>query len=171
MLGVNEMFPEFAMNVVKPHGNEMTSITEEDLEGSWTVIYFYPKDFTFICPTEIAEFDGIPAEEARVIGISGDNEFCKVAWKETNSMISDINHELGADCGLNLTNDCGIVEHDEGVALRATFILDEDNVVKYAQANALDTGRNANEVLRTLRALKAGGLTGCSWNPGEEFVA
>ena len=171
MLGVNEQFPEFVMNVVKPNGNEMTSITEEDLEGSWAVIYFYPKDFTFICPTEIAEFDNISAEEARVIGISGDNEFCKVAWKESNAMIGDINHELGADCGLVLANDCGVIDHDEQVALRATFILDPDGVVKYAQANALDTGRNAHEVLRTLQALKAGGLTGCSWNPGEEFVA
>ena len=86
-------------------------------------------------------------------------------------MIGDINHELGADCGLALANDCGIIDHDEQVALRATFILDPDGVVKYAQANALDTGRNAHEVLRTLQALKAGGLTGCSWNPGEEFVA
>lgn len=170
MYGINEEFPSFAMNIVKPHGNEMTSMTEEDLLGDWSVVYFYPKDFTFICPTEIAAMD-IIKDEAVVIGVSGDNEFCKAAWKEANGLIREINHPLAADCGLLLSSELGIVDQDEQVALRATFILDPDNIVKHVSVNALDTGRNADEILRTLQALKAGGLTGCSWNPGEEFVA
>ena len=170
MIGVNKFFPEFVLNIVQPHGNEMTSMTEEDLLGDWSVVYFYPKDFTFICPTEIAAMDVI-GDEAQVVGISGDNEFCKAAWKEANGLIREINHPLGADCGLVLAEDLGIVDKDEMVALRATYILDPDNVVKHVSVNALDTGRNADEVLRTLQALKAGGLTGCSWEPGEEFVA
>ena len=108
--------------------------------------------------------------EARVIGISGDNEFCKLAWKKENDLIGDINHTLAADCGLGLSHELGIVDEENGVCYRATFIFDKDRVIQHASINALDTGRNANEVLRTLQALKAGGLTGCEWNPGEEFV-
>ena len=158
------------MNVVSSQGNEISSITDEDLLDSWTVLYFYPKDFTFICPTEISAMD-IVANKVRTIGITGDNEFCKVAWKEANGMIREIDHELGADCGLFLAQELGIVDMDEGVALRVTYILDEDNVIRHASANTLDTGRNADEILRTFEALLAGGLTGCNWQPGEDFVA
>ena len=172
MLGVNEKFPEFELTTVEPNGNAMESITDLDLEGSWSVIYFYPKDFTFICPTEIAAMDKILEEDdVTVLGISGDNEFCKAAWKEVNGLIRNIQHPLAADCGLVLANDCGVIDYDANAALRATFILDPDNVVQSVTVNALDTGRNADEILRTLQALKAGGLTGCSWTPGEEFVA
>ena len=108
--------------------------------------------------------------EARVIGISGDNEFCKLAWKKENELIGNINHTLAADCGLGLSHELGIVNESEGVCYRATFIFDKDRVIQHASINALDTGRNAHEVLRTLQALKAGGLTGCSWEEGDEFV-
>ena len=170
MLSVNEQFPDFVLMTVQPNGNEMVSMTENELLGNWSVIYFYPKDFTFICPTEIAAMD-LLNEEADVIGISGDNEFCKAAWKEVNGMIREIQHPLAADCGLVLAGDCGVIDYDANVALRATFILDPDNIIQSVSVNALDTGRNAEEILRTVQALKAGGLTGCSWMPGEDFVA
>ena len=170
MLSVNEQFPDFVLMTVQPNGNEMVSMTENELLGNWSVIYFYPKDFTFICPTEIASMD-LLNEEADVIGISGDNEFCKAAWKEVNGMIREIQHPLAADCGLVLAGDCGVIDYDANVALRATFILDPDNIIQSVSVNALDTGRNAEEILRTVQALKAGGLTGCSWMPGEDFVA
>ena len=108
--------------------------------------------------------------EANVIGISGDNEFCKLAWKESNEMIGGIQHSLAADTGLSLSRELGIVNEREGVCYRATFILDENRVIQHVSVNALDTGRNANEVLRTLQALKAGGLTGCEWQPNDDFV-
>ena len=110
-------------------------------------------------------------DEANVIGISGDNEFCKLAWKKENELIGNIRHTLAADCGLGLSSALGIVNEEEGVSYRATFIFDRNRVIQHASINALDTGRNAHEVLRTLQALKAGGLTGCEWNPGEDFVA
>ena len=113
----------------------------------------------------------ILVDHANVIGISGDNEFCKLAWKESNQLIGDIEHILAADCGLYLASELGIVDDGEGVCFRATYIIDSNNVVQHVSVNALDTGRNANEVLRTLEALKAGGLTGCEWQPGEDFVA
>ena len=86
-------------------------------------------------------------------------------------MICNINHTLAADCGLGLSSELGIVNEDEGVCYRATFIVDPSRTIQHVSVNALDTGRNANEVLRTLQALKAGGLTGCEWQPEDEFVA
>ena len=105
-----------------------------------------------------------------VIGVSGDNEFCKLAWKKDNSLIRDIQHILAADCGLRLSRELGIVDEENGVCYRATFIIDPEGTIQHVSVNALDTGRNAIEVLRTLQALQAGGLTGCSWTLGDEFV-
>ena len=113
----------------------------------------------------------ILTQSANVIGISGDNEFCKLAWKQNNEMIGSINHTLAADCGLGLSGALGIVNEEEGVCYRATFIFDKTRTIQHVSVNALDTGRNANEVLRTLQALQAGGLTGCEWQPEDDFVA
>ena len=167
MLTVGDKFPNLHMQGV----NEENDFIDVDvLLPEWTVVYFYPKDFTFICPTEIAAMDEL-STHCDVIGVSGDNEFCKLAWKKDNSLIRDIQHILAADCGLRLSRELGIVDEENGVCYRATFIIDKNRVIQHASINALDTGRNANEVLRTLQALQAGGLTGCEWNPGEEFVA
>ena len=170
MISVGEQFPDsFALNGVDRHNN-MVRVSDNDLYGDWSVIYFYPKDFTFICPTEIAAFDSL-VNHCSVFGVSGDNEFCKLAWKKDNELIQNINHTLVADCGLELSDELGIVNREEGVCYRATYILDEGCIVQHVSVNALDTGRNAKEILRTLKALKAGGLTGCDWQPGEDFVA
>ena len=167
MIGVGEEFPSFKLNTVD-HNNTIGWLEEYDLLEDWAVIYFYPKDFTFICPTEIAAFDEL---DVTVIGISGDNEYCKVAWKKANGMIRDIKHVLAADCGLVLAEELGIVDRAEGVCLRATYIINPQGYIQHVSVNALDTGRNVDEIRRTLEALKAGGLTGCGWQPGEEFVA
>jgi len=172
MLSVGEMFPVCSLQGIDQN-NEFVSFKVEEnyqpLKHDWTVVYYYPKDFTFICPTEIAAMDML-VDEANVVGISGDNEFCKLAWKKENAMIGGINHTLAADCGLALSRELGIVHEDAGVCYRATFIFDKERTIQHASINALDTGRNANEVLRTLQGLKAGGLTGCEWQPGEDFV-
>jgi|TARA_B100000035_G_C21004726_1_gene556675 peroxiredoxin (alkyl hydroperoxide reductase subunit C) len=172
MLSVGDKFPAFSLQGINEK-NEFVRV--EVNEGftphkkDWSVVYFYPKDFTFICPTEIAGMD-VLTEHANVIGISGDNEFCKLAWKQDNLTIGNIQHTLAADCGLGLSHKLGIVNEEEGVPYRATFIFDKSRTVQHVSVNALDTGRNANEVLRTLKALQAGGLTGCEWNEGDEFV-
>jgi alkyl hydroperoxide reductase subunit AhpC len=167
MIGVGNTFPDFHMIGV----DESNSFIDLDVLApiDWTVMYFYPKDFTFICPTEIAGMDML-VSEADVIGVSGDNEFCKLMWKESNDLIRNINHILAADCGLKLSSKLGIVDEGNGVCYRATYIIDPEGVIQHVSVNALDTGRNANEVLRTLQGLKAGGLTGCEWQPGEDFV-
>ena len=171
MIGVGQAFPAFELEGVNAENN-ITTINSWDLEG-WTVVYFYPKDFTFICPTEIADFDALHDEDdgVSVVGISGDNEFCKQAWRNVNGMIREINHPLAADSGLYLGDQLGIVDEQNGVHFRATYILDDEGIIQHMSVNALDTGRNANEVHRTLEALRAGGLTGCNWEPGDDFVA
>ena len=169
MHSVNDEFPPFVLNGVDSN-QDMVSVNSTDLEG-WRVFYFYPKDFTFICPTEISAMDKVVEAGATVVGFSGDNEFCKKAWKEVNGGIRDIKHTLLADCGLSLSTELGIVDYEAGVSLRATFIVDPTGIIQSVQCNALDTGRNADEIVRTLKALQSGGLTGCSWDEGDEFVA
>jgi len=168
MIGVGQDFPD--CELVGVSSNNKFVDVDLGYSDKWRVIYFYPKDFTFICPTEIAAMD-IVSDEAQVIGISGDNEFCKLAWKESNPLIESISHTLCADLGLRLATKVGIVDEIEGVCQRATFIIDPQGTIQHITVNALDTGRNAHETLRTLQALKAGGLTGCSWEVGEDFVA
>ena len=166
MVSVGDRFPGFSMLGV----NDTDDIVDVDiLLNEWTVMYFYPKDFTFICPTEIKDMDYL-VSDADIIGVSADNEFCKLAWKQQNDDIKHIQHVLCADAGLKLGRRLGIVDEENGVHYRATYIIDPEGVVQHVSVNALDTGRNANEVLRTLQALQAGGLTGCSWTPGDEFV-
>ena len=172
MLSVGDKFPAFSLQGINEKNEFVRVEVDEGFtphKKDWSVVYFYPKDFTFICPTEIAGMD-VLTEHANVIGISGDNEFCKLAWKQDNLTIGNINHTLAADCGLGLSHKLGIVNEEEGVPYRATFIFDKNRTVQHVSVNALDTGRNANEVLRTLKALQAGGLTGCEWNEGDEFV-
>ena len=172
MTTVGDKFPAFTLQGVDKDNNFVqVSVTEqyEPLKKEYTVVYFYPKDFTFICPTEIAGMDML-VEDANVIGISGDNEFCKLAWKQDNKIIGNIQHSLAADCGLGLSEELGIVNEEEGVCYRATYIIDRNDIVQHVSVNALDTGRNASEVLRTLKAIKAGGLTGCEWTHGDDFV-
>ena len=172
MITVGDKFPAFTLQGVDKDNNFVqVSVTKqyEPLKKEYTVVYFYPKDFTFICPTEIAGMDML-VEDANVIGISGDNEFCKLAWKQDNKIIGNIQHSLAADCGLGLSHELGIVNEEEGVCYRATYIIDRNDIVQHVSVNALDTGRNASEVLRTLQAIKAGGLTWCEWTPGDDFV-
>ena len=128
MLSVGDKFPAFSLQGINNKNEFVRVEVGEDgptLEHDWSVVYFYPKDFTFICPTEIAGMD-VLTDPANVIGISGDNEFCKLAWKEDNLTIGGIKHTLAADCGLGLSHKLGIVNEDEGVAYRATFIFDKN---------------------------------------------
>ena len=171
MISVGDKFPLFELTGVDA-SNNFVQISTAEIANNWAIIYFYPKDFTFICPTEIVAMDRLALiNKATVIGISGDNEFCKKAWKEQEgSLITNIHHVLAADCGLQLSDDLGIVDWKNGVCYRTTLIIDPKGKVQHVTMNALDTGRNAEETLRTLLALQAGGLTACSWQDGEAFV-
>ena len=164
MIGIGEKMPEFNLVSVKPGFNEpeesgesaFESFSDSSFDGKWKVIYFYPKDFTFICPTEIIEFASINEElekrDCILIGGSTDNEFCKLAWRREHPGLSKLNHRSFADPQGKLTSELGLMS-EEGVAYRATMIVDPDNIVQHICVNALDTGRNPIETLRTLDAV------------------
>ena len=133
MTSIGDSFPHFTLQGVDKDNNFIeVSVSKEyePLKHDYTVIYFYPKDFTFICPTEIAGMDML-VDEANVIGISGDNEFCKLAWKQSNELIGNIQHSLAADCGMGLASELGIVNQEAGVCYRATYIIEEQRNTTY----------------------------------------
>ena len=181
MIGIGETLPNFNLISVKAGFNNPEENGESAFEefsdtsfaNKWKVIYFYPKDFTFICPTEIIEFatinDELDKKNCVLIGGSTDNEFCKLAWRMEHPGLDKLNHRSFADPRGKLTKKLGLLS-DEGVAYRATLIVDPDNVVQHICVNALDTGRNPTETLRTLESLQAGGLTACNWKPGQELL-
>jgi lipoyl-dependent peroxiredoxin subunit C len=127
--------------------------------GKWKVIYFYPKDFTFVCPTEIVDFDNLVPEfeklNAVVFGVSPDNEYVKLAWKKANPLLTNLKHTLIADTNNELAFDMGIVSED-GVPFRATYIVDPDETIQHVSMNNDSVGRNAAEILRILDACQQG---------------
>lgn len=174
MLTVGNTIGPFKVVGVSPElledGTYFQELTEESFPGQWKVIVFYPKDFTFVCPTEIIEYDKLNAEfkarNAVLMSGSTDNEFCKLAWKESHPDLAKLTSWMFADTrvGLwdgSLVDELG-VRHESGVALRATFLVDPENVIQHVTVNGLDTGRNAEETLRVLDALQTGELTACS---------
>ena len=168
ILPIGSSFPVFELKGVNKD-NVLETVNSSFIRDSWSVIYFYPKDFTFICPTEISGMDEI-VDYANVYGISGDNEYCKLEWKKSSELIGNIRHTLLADVGLKLARSCGVIDYYEHVAQRATFLLDPKGIIQHVSVNPINTGRNSTEILRTLKALQSGGLTGCSWKPGDKFV-
>lgn len=174
MIGVGDYMPEFEVVGVKPgfmaheeNGESaFETITQDSFEGKWKVFFFYPKDFTFVCPTEIVEFANLQAEfekrDTVVLGGSSDNEFCKLAWRREHPQLKRLNQWSFADTNGSLIDGLGIRDYDAGVCLRATVIADPENVVQHISVNNLDTGRNPDETLRILDALVCGGLAPCA---------
>ena len=183
MLGVGDQLPEFEIVGVKPGFNAheengesaFEAITQDSFEGKWKVFYFYPKDFTFVCPTEIAEFAKLNEEFADrdcvVLGGSSDNEFCKLAWRREHPDLNKLNQWNFADTNGSLIDGIGIRDYDAGVCLRATVIVDPHNVIQHISVNSLGVGRNPAEVLRILDALQTDELCPCNRPVGGETIA
>lgn len=181
MLGVGSKIPDFEVTGVKPgfmtHEENGESafevITEESFEGKWKVIYFYPKDFTFVCPTEIVAFAELNEEfadrDAIVLGGSTDNEFCKLAWRREHKDLAKLNQWSFADTNGSLVDGLGIRE-DSGVAYRATYIIDPHGVIQHVSVNPLSIGRNPKEALRILDALQSDELCACNRPVGGETI-
>jgi alkyl hydroperoxide reductase subunit AhpC len=175
MITPGSKLPEFqtVACVSTEPGREFKNIGSRDFPGKWLVLYAYPKDFTFVCPTEIVAFDSrLPAFEERgamVMGGSTDNEYSHLAWRKENGQLARLRHPL-----LFLTpaivQALGIMHPTAGVALRATIIADPEGIVRFASANDLDVGRNVDEILRVLDGLKTGELCACNWRPGDETL-
>ena len=173
MLGVGEEIRDFNVIGVKPkfHNHEengetaFETITKESFPEKWKVIYFYPKDFTFVCPTEIAEYAKLNQEfldrDCIVMGGSTDNEHCKLAWRRNHNDLNKLDQWSFADTEGTLVDALGI-RSEEGVALRATFIVDPHNIIQHVSVNNLNVGRNPTETLRILDALQTDELCPCN---------
>ncbi len=173
MLGVGDKLPDFSVTGVKPKFNEheekgvsaFEALTQASFPGKWKIIYFYPKDFTFVCPTEIAEFGRLAKEfeerDAVVLGGSSDNEFCKLAWRRDHKDLKSHPAWMFADTNGSLIDGLG-VRSSAGVALRATFIVDPHNVIQHVSVNNLSVGRNPGETLRILDGLQTDELCPCN---------
>jgi lipoyl-dependent peroxiredoxin subunit C len=177
MLTVGEKFPNFEVLAtvdINPK-KAFETITGESFPGKWKVYFFWPKDFTFVCPTEIAAFgklnEEFQARDTQLLGGSTDSEFVHLAWRENHPDLRNLPFPMLADIKRDLSEQLGILHEKAGVCLRATFIVDPEGVIRFVSVNDLAVGRNPQEVLRVLDALQTGELTPCSWQPGEETIA
>jgi peroxiredoxin (alkyl hydroperoxide reductase subunit C) len=151
-----------------------TRVTGESNPGKWKVIFFWPKDFTFVCPTEIAAFGKLNRDfndrDAVVYGVSTDSEFVHLAWRRSHADLKALPFPMLADIKREIAGAFGVLDKKEGVALRATFIADPQGVIRFVSVNDLNVGRNVDEVLRTLDALQSDELCPCNWQKGDEFL-
>jgi peroxiredoxin (alkyl hydroperoxide reductase subunit C) len=176
MLGVGEKFPSFALQatVSTEAGKTFQAITDETYRGKWKVYFFWPKDFTFVCPTEIAAFGKLNKEfldrDAQVLGGSTDSEFVHLAWRQNHPDLKNLPFPMLSDIKRDLCGMLGILDPKEGVAQRATFIVDPENVIRFVSVNDLSVGRNPQEVLRVLDALQTDELCPCNWQKGQDVL-
>lgn len=174
MKTVGDKVEAFTVTAAKPGFNNyeengisaFEEITEQSFPGKWKILYFYAKDFSFVCPTEIVEFGKLVNDfsdrDAVLLGGSVDNEFVKLAWRREHKDLNKLNHYSFGDVKGELIDQLGIRDKEAGVALRATFIVDPDNVIQHVSVNNLNVGRNPEEVLRILDGLQTDELCPCN---------
>jgi peroxiredoxin (alkyl hydroperoxide reductase subunit C) len=177
MLTIGDKLPAFSATAtvgMQLNDNAFTQVTNDSYKGKWLVMFFWPKDFTFVCPTEIAEFGKLNADfadrDAQVLGVSVDNEFVHLAWKQHKDELKDLPFPMIADVTRQLSADMGVLDKNAGVAMRATFIADPDGIIRYVSVTDMNVGRNVKEVLRVLDALQTDELCPCNWQPGQETI-
>lgn len=179
LLSVGSVFPEFKKTSVVSleKGNEFYDITSEDHKNAekWMVMFWWPKDFTFVCPTEIAEFNKHTADFADrdtiLIGASTDSEYVHLAWRKNHDDLRDLQFPMLADTSKSLAEELGILEENEKIAYRVTYIVDPQGIIRWVSVNDLSVGRNVSEVLRVLDALQTDELCPCNWQKGEATLA
>jgi lipoyl-dependent peroxiredoxin subunit C len=176
MKGVKSRFPQYSLKAVRSieEDNAFIEVNEDHFSGKWKLYFFWPKDFTFVCPTEIAGFAKLSPEFEKkncvILGGSTDSEFVHLAWRQSRPDIRDIPFLMLSDIKRELSTELGILDPNEGVCQRATFIVDPENIIRYIEVNDLSVGRNPEEALRILEALQSGGLCGCNWQPGDQHL-
>ena len=173
MLTIGERLPAFHLTsvVLLERGREFADVTDSSHPGKWRVLFFWPMDFTFICPTEIAEFGRREADfrdrDAQVLGASTDTHFVHLAWRNGHEDLRELPFPMLADTKRELASALGVLHKQDGVPLRATFIVDPDGIIRHVSVNDLSVGRNVDETLRTLDALQTDELCPCNWKKGE----
>ena len=176
MLSIGQKFPEFSLVgvVSSDAGNAFQSFTHASFPGKWQVVFFWPKDFTFVCPTEIAAFGHLDKEfrarDAQVLGVSTDSEYVHLAWRRDKDELKSLPFPMLSDIKRELASRLGILDPEAGVAQRATFIVDPQGVVRFVYVTDLNVGRSPQEVLRVLDALQTDELCPCNWKPGDKTL-
>ncbi len=176
MLGVGQKFPDYSLTatVSLDMKNAFQTISNNDYKGKWKIYFFWPKDFTFVCPTEIAAFGKMNKEfldrDAQILGGSTDSEFVHHAWRTHHDDLKNLPFPMLADVKRELTSGLGILDPEAGVAQRATYIVDPEGIIRFAYVTDLSVGRNPQEVLRVLDALQTDELCPCNWQKGEETL-
>ncbi|ALC91154.1 thioredoxin [Bacillus sp. FJAT-18017] len=175
---VGKQAPRFEMDAVLPNKVFGKVSLEDNIKNEkWTVLFFYPMDFTFVCPTEITtlsdchdEFEDLDAE---VIGVSTDTIYTHLAWIKTDRKdngLGDLTYSLAADTNHVVSRDYGVLIEEEGVALRGLFIINPEGELMYQVVNHNNIGRDVDETLRVLQALQTGGLCPANWKPGQKTL-
>ncbi|HVJ53075.1 MAG TPA: peroxiredoxin [Aliidongia sp.] len=176
MLTVGDRFPSFDLKAVVDTASDkaFTQVSDKSYPGKWLVVFFWPKDFTFVCPTEIVGFGDVAGDfsdrDAQLLGASIDSEFVHLAWRQSREDLGKSPFPWLADIKRELSAACGILDANEGVALRATFIVDPDGIIRFSSVNDLSVGRNVQEVLRVLDALQTDELCPCNRAVGGETL-
>jgi len=176
MLTIGDALPEFALQSVVSleKGKEFQEVTRRSFPGQWLVLFYWPMDFTFICPTEIAEFGrrnrDFQDRGAQVLGASTDTHFVHLAWRRSHEDLKGLPFPMLADTRRELASALGILHRQEGVALRATFIVDPEAVIRWVSVNDLSVGRSVPEVLRVLDGLQTDELCPCNRAVGGQVL-
>ena len=176
MLKVGDKFPNFSLTAVNGTNPKTAFAPVENgtYDGKWLVVFAWPKDFTFVCPTEIVGFNEIEGEfrdrDAQLLGLSIDSEFVHVAWRQSREDLGKVTFPWLSDVKRELTTALGILDEKDGVALRATFVVDPHGIIRFVSVNDMSVGRNPQEVLRVLDALQTDELCPCNWQKGEDTL-
>jgi peroxiredoxin (alkyl hydroperoxide reductase subunit C) len=176
MLTIGDKFPSFDLKAVVSTDPKTAfkDISDKSDVAKWKVVFFWPKDFTFVCPTEIAAFGKLNREfndrDAVLYGASTDSEFVHLAWRQNHADLKALPFPMLADLKRELSQSLGILDKNEGVCLRATFIVDPDCIIRFVSVNDLSVGRNPQEVLRVLDALQTDELCPCNWQKGDDVL-
>ncbi len=176
MLGIGQQFPAFEVDatVSTDLKTAFRKITDKDFAGKWKVYFFWPKDFTFVCPTEIAAFGKMNGDfadrDTQILGGSTDSEFVHLAWRNNHADLKDLPFPMLADVKRELCTALGILDPNAGVAQRATFVVDPEGIIRFVYVTDLSVGRNPEEVLRVIDALQTDELCPCNWQKGEEVL-
>jgi lipoyl-dependent peroxiredoxin subunit C len=176
MLTVGDKFPDFSLTAVNgtDPAKAFTTIDNQSHPDKWHVVFAWPKDFTFVCPTEIVGFNAIAGDlkdrDAELLGLSIDSEYVHLAWRQSREDLGKVTFPWLADIKRELSTALGILDKDAGVAKRATFIVDPQGIIRFVSVNDMDVGRNPQEVMRVLDALQTDELCPCNWQKGQETL-
>jgi peroxiredoxin (alkyl hydroperoxide reductase subunit C) len=178
MLQVGKRAPDFDMPSTKDMKSLKENVRLNDYKGKFLIMFFYPLDFTFVCPTELKAFsekyDQVKKAGGEVLAVSTDSVFSHRAWintSEDKGGLGPLNYVLASDITKDVSRDYGVLMEDKGIALRGLFIIDPEGILQYQVVHSLNIGRSVEETLRVLEALKTGGLCAADWKPGQKPLA